>query len=343
MEAINRNNYEVFFLDYHEGNLSGEEMAQVVLFLESNADLKEEFYSFKNMALPDDSVLEPTPEMDKTSLYQGPVFANRHDYFVASFEGDLSESEQVQLAELISENPELEKELQSFSALKLEAEPIIFEEKEDLKKSPKVIPLFAYGSAATVAAMLVLYFTLPGSSSRDYSPTEHQFADIEIEVIDTSWDPEERIVQVTEPVKDLNESSKPLQYKRADLPAVEKLVTGKPKPIEFDQAAPQLAVSDEEIEWPKQTPELAKKREPQTLLSQATKIADHKIIGTPKAETTAAPIELLEKGIEKVTKKKTEITKENTSERKKFAIQIGKFSYSKSSSFGQSEKKRRKS
>ena len=51
MEKITRNNYEVFFLDYHEGLLSGEQMAEVILFLEKNEDLMEEFYSFENVSL----------------------------------------------------------------------------------------------------------------------------------------------------------------------------------------------------------------------------------------------------------------------------------------------------
>jgi len=51
MSKINRHNYEEFFLDYHEGNLSGEQKAMVILFVESNDDLLEEFYTFKNVLL----------------------------------------------------------------------------------------------------------------------------------------------------------------------------------------------------------------------------------------------------------------------------------------------------
>jgi hypothetical protein len=48
---INRNNYESWFLDYHEGCLSPEQVALLILFLEENADLKEEFESFEQLTI----------------------------------------------------------------------------------------------------------------------------------------------------------------------------------------------------------------------------------------------------------------------------------------------------
>ena len=78
MKRITRHNYEEFFLDYHEGKLTNEEKSMVLLFIETNADLQEEFYSFTNVCL------EPIEDskMEKSDLYNGPHHSNREDYFI---------------------------------------------------------------------------------------------------------------------------------------------------------------------------------------------------------------------------------------------------------------------
>ena len=43
---IDKNNYEAFFLDYHEGNLSPQEVADLYLFLSQYPELKKEFEDF---------------------------------------------------------------------------------------------------------------------------------------------------------------------------------------------------------------------------------------------------------------------------------------------------------
>ena len=40
MQHINRNNYEAFFLDYHEGNLSDGLKKELLLFLDNNPDYR---------------------------------------------------------------------------------------------------------------------------------------------------------------------------------------------------------------------------------------------------------------------------------------------------------------
>ncbi len=48
---INRNNYEAYFLDYRENNLTPGQVAELLVFLEQNPDLKEEFESFESFSL----------------------------------------------------------------------------------------------------------------------------------------------------------------------------------------------------------------------------------------------------------------------------------------------------
>ena len=50
---INKNNFEGWFLDYYEGTLTAEQVAELFLFLEKNPELKNEFESFALITLPD--------------------------------------------------------------------------------------------------------------------------------------------------------------------------------------------------------------------------------------------------------------------------------------------------
>jgi len=53
---INRSNYEVWFIDYADGQLSPDQVAEMLLFLEENPDLKNEFSLFEQVTLPVDTV-----------------------------------------------------------------------------------------------------------------------------------------------------------------------------------------------------------------------------------------------------------------------------------------------
>ena len=59
---INRSNYEVWFIDYADGKLSHEHVAELLLFLEENPDLKNEFGFFEPVELPVDKVEFPFKE-----------------------------------------------------------------------------------------------------------------------------------------------------------------------------------------------------------------------------------------------------------------------------------------
>jgi len=55
---INRNNYEAYFLDYRENNLSPEQVAELMIFLEQNPDLKASFEAYENIELATDKSIK---------------------------------------------------------------------------------------------------------------------------------------------------------------------------------------------------------------------------------------------------------------------------------------------
>ena len=48
---ISRENYEIYFIDFFEGNLSEKDVDMLNSFLDSNIDLKIEFENFQNISL----------------------------------------------------------------------------------------------------------------------------------------------------------------------------------------------------------------------------------------------------------------------------------------------------
>ena len=143
--TINKHNYEAFFLDYHEGNLSPQQVADLLLFLEQHSELKEEFESFENVTLDDFSDVsfgdrsslkrDLTPALAKG---KGVVLCidetNLEDYFIRSVEGTLTPAENTLLENFIIQHPQYPTELELFQKTKLTADPsVIFENREMLK------------------------------------------------------------------------------------------------------------------------------------------------------------------------------------------------------------------
>lgn len=141
---INRDNYEAYFLDYHEGQLSSGMVQEVLLFVQQNPDLKSIFDGFEAVSLVADQniVFE-----NKSSLKKNQVFAtsqvnelNYEEFLLNETEGLLTDDQLASLEEFISINPHFEKDRRLYALAHLSSnENIVFEAKELLKH--KVIPV----------------------------------------------------------------------------------------------------------------------------------------------------------------------------------------------------------
>ncbi|MFW6224084.1 MAG: anti-sigma factor family protein [Bacteroidota bacterium] len=139
---INRNNYEIYIIDYLDGNLSPAQVDELMLFLDQNPDIKEEIDGLEN-TLPDTGE-QPAVFSDKAALKQldssQQSSINRDDYetwFIAAVEGTLSREEMLILDDFLSENPDLQKDFDLFMATKLEADANITYQDKDLLKQPE--------------------------------------------------------------------------------------------------------------------------------------------------------------------------------------------------------------
>ncbi len=163
---ITRENYEAFFLDYHEGNLSAEQIKALEAFLVINPDLKKELDDFEMITI----------EQDQTPVFEGKDILKKtpehtiSDYdaeLIAALEGDLSETQEKKFLESLDKNPNKQKDFELYKKTKINAdEQIVFPGKSSLKKF--IIQPAFYSkltnfavAAATVALLITMYFLLP--------------------------------------------------------------------------------------------------------------------------------------------------------------------------------------
>jgi hypothetical protein len=133
---INKNNYEVWFLDYFENQLSAEQVAELFLFLEAHPFLKEEFDLFENTILPID-LMEEENLLNKQSLKKYDVVCeeNINDWFIAALEGELDAQQLQNLGRFLNEHPVFLNDQNLIAKTKLAQDHIEhFEQKSNLKQ-----------------------------------------------------------------------------------------------------------------------------------------------------------------------------------------------------------------
>lgn len=152
---INRNNYEIFFMDYLDGNLSGNEIDQFLDFVEQNPDLKDELSGIEELKLPDETI----GFSNKQSLYKSGRQKSGTENFtaVAYMEGDLSDLETKLFMKHLEFHPEQTKDLELLMKTRLQAdESIVFPAKSKLYRKTIGQQFIFWGTR--VAAIWVVMF-----------------------------------------------------------------------------------------------------------------------------------------------------------------------------------------
>ncbi len=153
---INRTNYEIFFLDYHEGNLSTAQVEELMAFLDQEPDLKAELHDFELLRLQD---IEDALFEDKASLKRGEVTpANYERYYAAYVEDDLSQEERLAVEDFAYSTPARQRELELMRKTRLHADySVVYSQKQELKRG-RIIPLYTQLMRYGAVAAVVLFF-----------------------------------------------------------------------------------------------------------------------------------------------------------------------------------------
>ena len=162
--SISQHNYEAFFLDYIEGTLSAEVVAELLLFLEKNPQLKEELDGFDLIELN----AAPAISFNKESLKVHVNKNNAEEFIIGSVEGVNSQADEKELLEFVKTNDEGLQLLNRYKNTILVAPEVNFPKKDSLKKRSRVIVL--YPLIGAVASFLIFFMISNGTEQQEYNP-----------------------------------------------------------------------------------------------------------------------------------------------------------------------------
>lgn len=173
---VNRSNYEIWMIDYFDGNLNASQTVELLAFLEIHPDLKEEFELFDQEPIATDETIFT----GKDGLKKTPIAAfaeigedNYENYFIAFYENDLSNPEKKDLSTFLNKNPHLQKDFKLHASLGLEADlSILYQQKESLRKKRSVA---IYRWAGAAAAVIIILFGLIGLLQNKDATPSHAF------------------------------------------------------------------------------------------------------------------------------------------------------------------------
>lgn len=156
MERISIFNYEAFYLDYLEGNLSEKDTAMLLQFLEEHPECRMED---EDLVLLDDE--GPMTFSGKESLKQvdesGPIgMENVEHFMIADAERLLTDEKKEELNNVVANNEDLEATRRRYNAVYYTPdESVVYGAKSDLKQR-KTLVLWPYMSGAVAAAAVVV-------------------------------------------------------------------------------------------------------------------------------------------------------------------------------------------
>ena len=157
--GINRENYEVWFLDYADGNLNEQQVADLMLFLVQNPDLKEELEEdFGEVALQAEPIAVPNKEEFKQEVV-AITAANYEDFLVAELEGELSSDELVALQAFLKQNPAFQQDRVLFQKTRIQPDlSVRYTDKQGLKRRKAIVlPLYMRYVAAAVVIIFAIF------------------------------------------------------------------------------------------------------------------------------------------------------------------------------------------
>ena len=194
-KTLNISNFENYIIDYFDGKLSKDKQHALFAFLEIHPQLMADFELFKqcqNLVIQPDTFPFPCPEKLKKNV----VFSvndvnesNYQNYFIAFYENDLDKSTRQMLSAFLEKNTFLMSEFESFGKLRLVSDNnVVFKDKRRLKHRTSRFSSAIWIAAASVAAILLLFFLFkPGletpSSSVIHKPIFAQTNDNEPETV----------------------------------------------------------------------------------------------------------------------------------------------------------------
>jgi hypothetical protein len=153
VERINIHNYEAYLLDFSEGNLSDECQMELELFLIQHPKFNIDLAELSLVAIEN----EPINFSNKNNLKKSETDLVSENQFISYIENQLSAKERLLVEKGCATNSWLSKELTLYkNTIVSEDKSIIFNQKQSLKRNPRVI-WFNFSATQFAAAASVLF------------------------------------------------------------------------------------------------------------------------------------------------------------------------------------------
>lgn len=155
-------NYEAFYLDFLEGNLSKEDAHALTIFFEAHPELKLDDEELPILSIDEAiSLTAFEKELLKKDDTKGIITTENAEYYlVAELENQLSEKQKSELNTVVSTSNELKVEKALYQKTVLPKETILYPNKSELiqEKKARIIPLWLMGSSVAAASIGIFFF-----------------------------------------------------------------------------------------------------------------------------------------------------------------------------------------
>ena len=177
---IDRSNYEIWIIDWLDGNLNSYQAAQLNLFLDQNADLREEFNNLTNSKL----LSPPITFQNKGNLKKSSsdITQIQFEYLCAAYlENDLTISQKEEIDEIVKKSPARKKTFDQIQRTIIVPEKTGYNHKNLLLKRTaykKVIWLVvkSLSIAAAISLIIIVYTHIPPATSSRISKSAQSLA-----------------------------------------------------------------------------------------------------------------------------------------------------------------------
>ncbi len=169
---INIENYELYVIDFLEGNLPQEYVTEFNHFLDNHPDIKNEIEG-----LSDISVNVPDLTFsDKERLKALPIKSlaginedNYEDFFIGFHENALSEKERRNTIDFVDLNQHLKNEFELYKKIKLVSDKdITYKDKGSLKKRSALVPVWITSAAAVILIAIIFGWFLRQNNTDNF-------------------------------------------------------------------------------------------------------------------------------------------------------------------------------
>ncbi|OFX62330.1 MAG: hypothetical protein A2046_07385 [Bacteroidetes bacterium GWA2_30_7] len=187
---INRDNYEQYFIDYYDENLSKSQIDELFIFLEANVDAKNEFFAYSQeiILIPENISFDAKNQLKQITNDTVISKDNFEKFCVAQIEDDLNKHQQLEFEQFVNTQEIYLKEYNLYKKTILKVdENIVFNHKHELKHYAinKIKPSRIYWFASAIAASILLYFMLKINNNEPEKILSNNSNNIKIEKPDS--------------------------------------------------------------------------------------------------------------------------------------------------------------